>query len=185
MAELGATIAIIEDGQVLLTKREDFEVWCLPGGAVDEGESPAHAAVREAFEETGLQVELTRLVGVYSRPRWWSRMHLTVFAARLVGGSLRLDPHEVIDAGYFSLDALPEPLLIGHHQQIRDALNGVTGAVCSFDHDWPYQRDMTRAELYAWRDRSGLSRQEFYLKYLSPPGSQEYVLEVAGATDHS
>jgi ADP-ribose pyrophosphatase YjhB (NUDIX family) len=185
MAELGATVAIIDNGRIFLTKREDFEVWCLPGGAVDEGESPAQAAVREAFEETGLRVELTRLVGIYSRPRWWSRMHLTVFAARPVGGSLRLDPHEVVEAGYFGLDELPEPLLIGHHRQILDALSGVAGAVYSFDQEWPYQRDMTRAELYAWRDRSGLSRQQFYLKYLQPPGSQENTLEVAGAISHS
>jgi hypothetical protein len=112
-------------------------------------------------------------------------MHLTVFAARPIGGSLRLDPHEVIDAGYFGPEALPEPLLMGHRRQILDALSDVTGAVYSFNQDWPYDRDITRAELYAWRDRSGLSRQQFYLQYIQPHGADENMLEVAGATSHS
>jgi hypothetical protein len=59
---VGATVAILRDGKLLLTRREDFEVWCLPGGCVDEDESLADAARREAEEETGLKVRLTRLV---------------------------------------------------------------------------------------------------------------------------
>jgi ADP-ribose pyrophosphatase YjhB (NUDIX family) len=54
MPSLGVNIAVIQDGQILLTQREDFEVWCLPGGEVDACESIAQAAVREALEETGL-----------------------------------------------------------------------------------------------------------------------------------
>ncbi len=62
---LGVTVAVIDEDRILLTKREDFEVWCLPGGGVDPGESVAQAAIREAREETGLEVQLTRLVGIY------------------------------------------------------------------------------------------------------------------------
>ena len=51
----------MEDGRILLAKREDFEVWCIPGGMVEDGESVARAAVREIAEETGLTVELTVL----------------------------------------------------------------------------------------------------------------------------
>jgi ADP-ribose pyrophosphatase YjhB (NUDIX family) len=68
MINLGVNVAVIEDGRVLLTQREDFEVWCLPGGQVESGESLAQAAVREVREETGLHIELLRLVGIYSRP---------------------------------------------------------------------------------------------------------------------
>ncbi len=50
--KVGVCVAIIENEQILLTKRKDFEVWCLPGGHVDAGETVAQAAVREAFEET-------------------------------------------------------------------------------------------------------------------------------------
>ncbi|HXF60662.1 MAG TPA: NUDIX domain-containing protein [Caldilineaceae bacterium] len=77
---LGVNVAIFQDNHILLTKREDFEVWCLPGGAVDPHESLAEAAMREALEETGLTVHLTRLVGVYSQPEWLTGNHIALFA---------------------------------------------------------------------------------------------------------
>ncbi len=178
MPTLGATVAIIQAGQILLTKREDFEVWCLPGGAVDPGESVAQAAIREAFEETGLEVQLTRLVGVYSKPGWsGGSLHLILFAAQPVGGRLQPAAAEVLDARYFARDALPEPLLLGHREQILDALNGVSGVARAYTANWPLKQPMTRQELYQARDRSGLSRQQFYIQYLQPP-SEEMRLEV-------
>ena len=51
MPFIGVNVAIMSESKVLLTRREDFEVWCLPGGAVDDGESLARAAVREAEED--------------------------------------------------------------------------------------------------------------------------------------
>src|SRR5829696_4121412 len=61
MPSFGVIVAIMNNGKILLTKREDFEVWCLLGGGVEDGESLAKAAIREAKEETGLDVELTGL----------------------------------------------------------------------------------------------------------------------------
>ncbi len=119
---IGATIAIIEEGKVLLTKREDFEVWCLPGGQVDPGESMADAAVREAREETGLEVELTRLVCLSSRSGGGSDVHMPIFAARVAGGTLSPQVDEVIDIGYFSADELPDDLMPWHRQPALDAL---------------------------------------------------------------
>ena len=102
MPTFGVCIATIRDGQILLTQRSDFPVWCLPGGAVDDGESLAQAAIREAREETGVDVELTRLVGVYSRPNWrYGGDHSVLFAARPVGGELQIVTNETVDAGYF------------------------------------------------------------------------------------
>jgi 8-oxo-dGTP pyrophosphatase MutT (NUDIX family) len=61
---------IIEDsrGWILLEKRSDNGMWGPPGGGIEPGESVAQAAVREVREETGLTVEVTRLLGVYSEP---------------------------------------------------------------------------------------------------------------------
>ena len=180
MPMLGVTVAIIDGNQVLLTKREDFEIWCLPGGAVDDGESLAAAAIREAREETGLEIELTRLVGIYSRPKGWHSIHLVLFAARIVGGALRPDPHEVIETGYFGLDALPTLLLPGHRQQILDALGGAGGNIWSHEVEWPFAPDITRQELYALRDRSGLTRQEFYIQHMLSIGDEQMQLDVDG-----
>jgi 8-oxo-dGTP diphosphatase len=61
MPIIGVNVAIFQDGKVLLTKRRDFKVWCLPGGEVDNGETLVEAAKREAREELGLEVQLERL----------------------------------------------------------------------------------------------------------------------------
>jgi ADP-ribose pyrophosphatase YjhB (NUDIX family) len=58
-----------EAGRILLIRRTDNESWALPGGALDLGESLPDAAVRETQEETGVEVEVTGLVGLYTDPR--------------------------------------------------------------------------------------------------------------------
>jgi 8-oxo-dGTP pyrophosphatase MutT (NUDIX family) len=65
-----AAVAVVarEDGAVLLIRRTDNGNWALPGGAIEMNESVADAATRETFEETGIQVEITGLLGVYSDP---------------------------------------------------------------------------------------------------------------------
>jgi 8-oxo-dGTP pyrophosphatase MutT (NUDIX family) len=58
-----------DDGRVLLIRRSDNDKWALPGGAIDLGESMPQAAVREVAEETGIDCEITGLVGIYTDPR--------------------------------------------------------------------------------------------------------------------
>ena len=58
-----------DDGRILLIRRSDNDNWALPGGAIDLGESMIQAAVRETAEETGIDCEITGLVGIYTDPR--------------------------------------------------------------------------------------------------------------------
>ena len=72
---MGGAFAIIcdEKRRVLLCHRRDIDAWNLPGGRVEEGEAPWDAAIRETREEVGLEVEVTRLTGLYWRPE---KVHL-------------------------------------------------------------------------------------------------------------
>lgn len=176
MPGLAAIIAIIENGKVLLTKREDFEVWCLPGGGVEDGESLAEAAMREAKEETGIDVELTRLVGVYSRlGSMWNDVHAVLFAARPIGGSLKVQPGETVDVAYFPFDELPKELLFGHRKRIEDAIRGINGIVVRQELTLHGENKPTRKELYELRDRSGLPRQQFYLERIARAEIREII----------
>lgn len=153
---LDATAVVIKDGEILLIQRADFKVWVLPGGLVEAGESAAQAAIREVYEETGLQVALTGLVGIYAMPRWIGNGHSVVFAARPLGGVLQPQPGEADDAGYFRADGLPERLPWWHRQPIRDALAGVSGsAVWQQDVRWPTDW-MPPREAFALRARGAL-----------------------------
>ncbi len=181
MPGLAVIVAVIEDGKVLLTKREDFEVWCLPGGGVEDGESLAEAGIREAKEETGLDVELTRLVGVYSRMGGGMHdVHAVLYAARPVGGRLKTQPHETIEVAYFPFDQLPEEMLFGHKKRISDAINHAHGVSVRQEMKIEDSKQYTRKEIYAARDSSGLTRQQFYLQRLAGAAINE-VVEVDGA----
>lgn len=88
-------IVVNDDGEILLIRRSDNDNWALPGGAMDLGESLPDAAVRETAEETGVEVEITGLVGIYTDPRhvilYASNNEVRqefsiVFTARPVGG---------------------------------------------------------------------------------------------------
>lgn len=166
----GATAVIIKDGKVLLTKRSDFEVWCLPGGHVDEGESPAEAAVREAREEVGLEVKLDRFVGVYTRLGGEYSIHLNLFAVTPIGGQINPQPDEVLDIQFFDPTELPDEMFWWHRQQIADAVAGVTGAAWRFEVVPATQVD-SRPALYALQAEMGLSPVDFYRYFFESNGT--------------
>lgn len=165
MPGLAVNVAVIHEGKILLTQREDFETWVLPSGGVEEGESLAQAAIRETKEETGLDVELTRLVGIYSRLGDWAPGYMVLFAAQPVGGERKCQEGETIAVEWFAFNELPSPLSLGHKRRIEDAISGASSLAVLQEIELPAKSaKITRRELYALRDRSGLSRQEFYLQ---------------------
>ena len=176
MPGLAVIVAIMEEGKILLTKREDFEVWCLPGGGMEEGESLAEGAIREAKEETGLDVELTRLVGVYSRlGGGLHAVHAVLYAAKPVGGVLKTQEHETIEVAYFPFDQLPDEMLFGHRRRIQDAIHNQSGVSVRQEVEVSDPRNYTRREIYEARDRSGLARRQFYLQRFENAKIREVV----------
>ena len=127
---IGVGVAVIEDWKILLTKRRDFPVWCIPGGHLSPGESLVDAAIREAKEETGLDVELLNLVGVYSMPfKWKNGSCEIILHARQIGGKFLRSTNETVDAGFFSFEQLPDDLIGWQYHQAADALANKEGVV--------------------------------------------------------
>lgn len=177
MGTIGVNVAIFRAGEILLTQRQDFHVWCMPGGHLEPGETFPQAAKREVQEETGIDVRVSRLVGIYSRPRW-GEYHIAVFVADVLGGGHTKQPREVIDMRFFGPDELPDALLIGQGQRIMDAFDGREGLCRLEDYDLPFGSVIERKELVRLRQESGLSRQEFYLRHFAPAEARGNELEV-------
>lgn len=107
-------------GIVLIERRNYPPGWAIPGGYLDYGEAAETAAVREAKEETGLDVELTGLLGVYSAPDRDPRHHTitTVYTGRAVGQPRGQD--DAARAEIFGPDDLPSPLAFDHARVLND-----------------------------------------------------------------
>jgi hypothetical protein len=106
-------------------------------------------------------------------------MHIVSFAAIPTGGELHADPNEVIAIGFFPQDNLPSDLLYWHQQRITDAFNGVGGGVAWLQTaNWPFDKNISRTELYAQRDASGLSRSGFYYQTLGKMKNARDIMEV-------
>jgi ADP-ribose pyrophosphatase YjhB (NUDIX family) len=101
-------VVVEMDGGIVLGKRNHepkLGCWSFPSGFVDAGEVPEDAAVREVAEETGIDVRLERLLGVYSQAG--ERVIFLAYAGHAIGGVLEAG-EECIEVGVFPADALPE-----------------------------------------------------------------------------
>ena len=109
-------------GVVLIKRRNEPLGWALPGGFVDYGETVERAAVREALEETGLVVQLTGLLGVYSDPARDPRRHTlsVVYMAQPEDISALQAGDDAGEAAVFPLDALPRPVVFDHDRILED-----------------------------------------------------------------
>lgn len=119
---MSASVAciIILDDRVLLIQRRDIPVWTLPGGGIDPGEAPEHAACREMEEETGLQVEIVRKVAEYTPINRLARF-THFFEVRQTGGSLSKGA-ETFDLKFYSRGRFPKTLPPFQKEWIEDAL---------------------------------------------------------------
>jgi ADP-ribose pyrophosphatase YjhB (NUDIX family) len=100
-----------DNGEILLVQRKDSGIWLYPTGWADVGYSPAEVAVKEVSEETGIECEPTRLLGVVDGQRMgFSRfgMYMLLFHCRATGGELKGHPLETADVGWFGPTSLPE-----------------------------------------------------------------------------
>ena len=115
----GAFVVIFdEQRRVLLCHRRDFDAWNLPGGGVEEGESPWYAAIRETREEAGLAVEIVRLTGLYWKPKM-SELVFN-FEGRITSG-VPSTSDEADAVGYFAVDEIPVNTSPAQLERIREA----------------------------------------------------------------
>lgn len=119
-----------ETRELLLMRRSDNGLWGLPGGYVEPGESVSYAAAREVFEETGYEIEVGRLIGVYSDPERQviaypngDRVQAVnlCFEGTIVGQGEPTTPEETLEVGFFEPHALPENFVPIHSVRIDDA----------------------------------------------------------------
>ncbi|NLF64598.1 MAG: NUDIX domain-containing protein [Chloroflexi bacterium] len=126
----GCSAAILdaERHKVLLQRRADNGRWGLPGGGMDSGESAAETCAREVLEETGLQVKVTRLIGIYTNPHFiieyadGNRWQIVAFhfEAEVIGGEPTLN-EETEALAYFSPSEIEQLDLMEHHRErIKD-----------------------------------------------------------------
>lgn len=118
-----ASVAIIcnsSDNTILLVKRCDVPFWVLPGGGIDENETPEQAVIREVFEETGFHIIVDKKCALYSPINQLSAItHL--FQCKIVAGNC-CTSKETCEIKFFSLNHLPSQFFFIHEKWLKENL---------------------------------------------------------------
>ena len=133
---IGSCAVIFDEDRkkILLTRRTDNGLWCLPGGKMEAGESVEECCQREVFEETGLEIHMRRLIGIYSNRDQLviypdgHKVQIVVlsFEAGVTGGKLGLS-EETTAADYYDLSEMKSMPMHGRHlERIHDALTNMS-----------------------------------------------------------
>jgi ADP-ribose pyrophosphatase YjhB (NUDIX family) len=134
-----AAIVANERGELLLTQRADSGVWLYPVGYADVGYSPSEIAVKEVYEETGIEVEPVSMIAVLDGLRLgFARLPLysLLFHCRMIGGELKGHPLETRAVGFFDRNNLPWPVA-GIERWGELAFAAIDGEVRPCDFDLP------------------------------------------------
>jgi ADP-ribose pyrophosphatase YjhB (NUDIX family) len=110
----------VDQGIVLIKRKNPPFGWAIPGGFIDYGESAESAAIREAREETSLDIRDLRLFGVYSAPDRDPRQHTLTVVFTADAGGTPVAQDDAADIGVFTRDNLPSPLAFDHGKILDD-----------------------------------------------------------------
>jgi 8-oxo-dGTP pyrophosphatase MutT (NUDIX family) len=107
--------------EILILKRRDIPIWVLPGGGIEQEETPENAVIREVWEETGLHVEVKQLLATYSPINRLTALTF-VFECEVVSGNLTWGA-ETEELLFAPIDHLPKFFFFLHHAWVQDALS--------------------------------------------------------------
>ena len=134
-----AVTAFVQDehGRLLMIRRTDNDLYSVPGGAEDVGETIGHTVIREVKEETGFDVEVTGIVGTYTDPKHVFaydngevRQEFSIcFATRIVGGELAVSDESFEVAFHSPEDVAELPMVDSIRLRVLDYLSGQTPAI--------------------------------------------------------
>jgi 8-oxo-dGTP diphosphatase len=113
--------------QILVLKRRDVPMWVLPGGGIEEGESPEEAVKREILEETGLHVQIVRKVAEYSPLNKLAR-YTYLFECKPLSGELSTGD-ETLEIGFYPVNKIPKEFFIIHQDWLKDTLSNFLGVI--------------------------------------------------------
>jgi ADP-ribose pyrophosphatase YjhB (NUDIX family) len=133
--KVGVDGAVIAQEAILLIQRKDTQKWAMPGGAVEVGERPSEAVIREVQEETGIVIQPDNVVGVFDN--WMDRdvvshhLYHIVVRGHKIRGKIEPQPEEILEARWFNLAELPprDQFHPGHYDRVLKSLRGTVGAL--------------------------------------------------------